>query len=141
MNVGGFPRVQGDLVSNGWNVKCWNLPTGMVCNPNNVTGQLQRCPFTESDPCNINNPDWPTVENVKQAIQMSNYDVSSYDKYSRRGFRNYMEGFVVLSDSDIASCGQNRLCLCDTGGSQCTGNNASTPIARVLHNSVSLPSI
>ena len=139
-NVNGFPRVQGDLVRDGWDVRCWNLPKGFICNPDNVTGQLQRCPFTGTNPCDVNNPDWPTVAAVKQAVQMSSYDDSNYDKYSRSGFRNFMEGFNVLSNSssDISSCANDRLCKCATGGFQCDGESPNTPITRVLHNSVSL---
>ena len=112
-NVDNFPRVQGDLISDGWDIRCWKLDPGLICNPNDITGQLQRCPFTGTNPCDVNNPDWPTLADVKKAVQMSSYDDSNYDKYSRNGFRNFMESFNVLSDpsSDITSCAQNRLCV------------------------------
>ena len=142
-DVGGFPRVHGDLVSDGWDTKCWNLEVGVICNPNAGTGKLQRCPFTGTRPCDVDNPDWPTVADVKQAIEISIYDDGDhYDKFSRSGFRNFMEGFNVLSNSssDIKRCAEDRLCKCDPDDNpQCDGTPPTTPIARVLHNSVRVP--
>lgn len=149
VNIDGFPRVQGVLVSNGWeqsawDTKCWNLePSGQICDPRNGTGQLQRCPLTQSgtDPCNISNPDWPTSTDVNKAIEMPDYDVYPYNKYAESGFRNFLEGFNTLNnDQDgLDTCASNRLCTCHRGNDRtmCNGTNPGTPIARLLHNSVS----
>ena len=138
MNISGFPRVQGELVSDGWETRCWRLEPGSICDPTVNTGPLQRCPFT-GDPCSIDNPHWPSVDEVATAVSMSSYDGEKYDQFSKSGFRNYMEGNNVLSDDQDGRqmCSENQLCLCETGGPQCEGSEASTPIASVLHNSVS----
>ena len=138
VNINGFPRVQGDLVSNGWDTKCWNLDPGQICDPNNATRPLQRCPFTGTDPCNINNPDWPTSADVDKAIGMSRYDDDTYDKSARSGFRNFMEGFNVLNNDTVGldTCSSNSLCLCGENP-KCDDTEPSIPIARLLHNSVS----
>ena len=141
VNVNGFPRVQGDLVSDGWETRCWRLEPGLICDPNNKTGPLQRCPFTDPrvDPCDVSNPDWPTNAHVDEAVDMSSYDSGTHDKLSTSGFRNYMEGFSVLSNDQDGrdACSTNRLCACETGGPKCEGPQPDTPIARLLHNSVS----
>lgn len=138
MNTGGRPRVQGDLVTdNDWQTRCWRLEPGSICDPNENTGPLQRCPFT-GDPCSINNPHWPSDAQVYTAVTRSPYDDGSYNKSSKTGFRNYMEGFDVLNDDNAGrqSCSENQLCICNTGGPQCEGSQASGPIARLLHNSI-----
>jgi hypothetical protein len=143
-----------DLVrsTNGWETRCWNEPR--ICNPNVNTGSLRRCPIPDSgeDPCRYDNPLWPTIEDVNNAVGISSYDGSTYyDMFSRSGFRNFMEGFYVLSDDQNGrdSCITNQLCACGTGGSMCScetgsdceGLEPSQPIARLLHNSVSQSNI
>ena len=142
VNVNGFPRVQGDLVSDGWDTRCWRLEPGTICDPNMGTGPLQRCPFTDPgvDPCDVKNPDWPTDAQVNEAVEMSSYDSGTYDKFTPSGFRNYMEGFDVLPDNQVGRnrCYTNRMCACETGAPKCGGPQSTTPIARLLHNSVGL---
>ena len=145
MNISGFPRVQGDLVSDGWNTRCWRLDPGEICKPNNGPGLPgtyalhQRCPFTDPgvDPCHIDNPDWPSITDVNNAVGMSRYDGDTYNKLSTSGFRNFMEGFNVLPEDQAGRdiCSDNRLCICEGSETECT------PIARLLHNSVSQSSI
>jgi hypothetical protein len=74
---------------------------------------------------------------------MSSYDGSTYDKFSTSGFRNYMEGFKVLTDDQTSrqDCAVDELCACETGGSGCEGSQPSQPIARLIHNSVSRSNI
>ncbi len=144
-----------DLVSSaiGWETRCWNVK-GQICNPNELTGSLRRCPRTDSgaDPCRFDNPLWPTIDNVNNAIGMSSYDGSTYNKFSTSGFRNYMEGFNVLTDDRAGrqDCAGDELCQCETGGSACScetedsgceGSQPRDPIARILHNSVSQSNI
>ena len=136
VNENGFPRVQGDLVRDGWNTRCWRLDPGEICNPNNNSRgihPLQRCPFID-DPCNINNPDWPSIADVNKAIDLSSYDGGAYNESSTDVFRNFMEGFDVLpiNESGRNECSANRLCLCSSDLTCKSG----TPIARQLHNSV-----
>lgn len=142
VNISGFPRVQGDLVSNGWSTRCWRLDPGEICNPNDGSDSrgifpLQRCPFRD-DPCNISNIGWPTNADVNDAVSMKSYDGGEYDRFSTSGFRNFMEGFNVLSNDQAGrdSCSTNSLCLCGSD-SMCADPQSSIPIARRLHNSVS----
>ena len=60
-----------DFQRDGWDIRCWKLDPGLICDPNDDTGQLQHCPFTGTNPCDVNNPDWPTLADVKKAVQMS----------------------------------------------------------------------
>ncbi len=144
--------VQIDL-ANGWETRCWNVKL-QICNPNVNTESLRRCPTTGSgeDPCRYDNRLWPTIEDVNNAVGMSSYDGSTYNKFSTSGFRNYMEGFNVLTDDRAGrqDCAGDELCQCETGGSACScetedsgceGSQPSDPIARLLHNSVSQSNI
>ena len=142
VNEGGFPRVQGDLVNDGWDTRCWRLDPGEICDPNinddsRGIHPLQRCPLID-DPCSINNSDWPSIANVSDAINMSSYDDGEYNRFSTSGFRNFMEGFHVLLNDPAGrdDCSANRLCLCGNDP-KCAEEQSSTPIARLLHNSVS----
>ena len=139
--IAGQSRVYGNLYSNGWNTICWyggsggvNQPKGTICNPNNSTGPLLRCPSVSADsvnPCNSSNDDWPTIAHVNDAINMPDYDKPPFDKYATAGsFRNYMEGFD--SSLDETECADNRLCNCEDGG-----EDGCKPLLRLLHNSVS----
>ena len=134
------PKVHGDLLGDDRQTRCWNLTLGSMCDPNENTGPLQRCPFS-GDPCSINNPHWPSVHEVATAVRMSSYDGDTYNKSSRSGFRNYMEGFSILSDNEagVQSCSKNqrKLCRCETGDDKChEGSQSSRILARLLHNSV-----
>jgi hypothetical protein len=145
--VNGSVRI--DLVRStiGWETRCWNVKP-QICNPNVNTGSLRRCPIPDSgeDPCRYDNPLWPTINDVNNAVGMSSYDGSTYDKFSTSGFRNYMEGFDVLTDDQAGQCAENVLCACETGDPKhlCRsdrGSQASRPITRLLHNSVSQSNI
>ena len=73
-NVSGFARVFGDLYGEEcWDSICW-LQLGQICDPRVSTGPLQRYPFTGTDPCNSNNPDWPTAQDVENALSIDEYD-------------------------------------------------------------------
>ncbi|XP_065895941.1 tyrosinase-like [Dysidea avara] len=84
-NVSGFPRVFGDIVGDGWDTICWNT-FFQICDPNVNTGPLQRCPFTGTDPCNSNNPDWPTSH-----------------------YRSFVDADISYN---IPKCRKDRICLC-----------------------------
>lgn len=136
MNENGFPRVHGDLVSDGWNTRCWRLAAGEISNPNINDDSwgihpIQCCPFRD-DPCNNNNPDWSSIADVNKAIDMSNYDGGEYDIDFQHldNFRNFMEGFNVLSNYPA-------------GRDACSANRhvKHIPITRRLHSSVSTISI
>ena len=114
-----------DLVSSasGWETRCWNVK-GRICNPNELTGSLRCCPRTDSreDPCHFDNQLWPTIDHVNNAVGMLSYDRSTYNKFSTSGFRNYMEGFNVLTDDQVGhqDCAGDELCQCEIGGSACS---------------------
>ena len=76
-NVSGFPRVFGTLYEDGWETICW-LQLQQICDPRINTGPLQCCPFTGTDPCNSSNPDWPTVQDVIDALDVDMYDAPPY---------------------------------------------------------------
>ena len=143
-NEAGQPQVYGDLYTNGWNTVCWyggsgNVmePRGTICNPNVNTGPLLRCPFLpDEDPCNSTNRDWPNATDVNVALSKPEYDTEPFNKTATLdSFRNFMEGNDL--EISIEDCRQNRLCSCEVGGPNCEGADASIPILRRLHNSVS----
>ena len=115
-----LPIVKGRLFNHGWNTICW-FPEIMpnftiaepVCNPNMPGRVLQRCSTVsqgDPSPCAYNNPNWPRIQDVNDALMESKYDVSPYDVFSNGGFRNSLEGFQIV-DSDCNAetdrfCGQ-----------------------------------
>ena len=107
-NVSGFPRVFGDIVGDGWDTVCWNT-FFQICDPNISTGPLQRCPFTGTDPCNSNNPDWPTNQQVNRAMAFNRYDAPPYNIISRNNYRNFVDADVSYN---IPRCRRDRMCLC-----------------------------
>ena len=130
----GLPQVHGDLYSkflSSWDTICWQYPkTYQICNPQNSTGQLRRCPLRENS-CSNKNKLWPSDEAVKNALSLTVYDTSPFNKMaSNYSFRSRLEGFLPLSDDKLQACLDNKLCLCDANNSSC--------IQRLLHNSVSV---
>ena len=107
-NVGGFPDVFGDIVGDRWDTICLNSHFN-ICDPNINTGPLQRCPLTGNDPCNSNNPDWPTTQQVNRAMAFSQYDIVPYNMISRNNFRGFVDAYVHF---DIPKCREDRMCLC-----------------------------
>ena len=88
------------------------------------------------NPCSSSNDDWPTIADVNNAVNKPYYDTESFDKYATaNSFRNFMEGF----DSSINKneCTEKRLCKCEVGEDNCNASNATKPLLRLLHNSVS----
>ena len=138
-NENNQPIVTGELFKDGWDTVCWfngsgnvDIQKGTICNPNNKTGPLLRCPFPDS--CNTDNPKWPTFNQVRDAINKPFYDTKSYDMMTTdESFRNFMEGFESV---EIGDCAENTLCKCEVGGVNC-GVNSSIPLQRHLHNTVS----
>ena len=116
VNVTGFPRVIGNITSKGWDSICWNTYT-TICDPNISTGPLQRCPFTGLDPCNSDNPDWPTLQDINTALDIDEYDSPPYNLLSTTGYRSFVD-FKV--DLDYERCRSDRMCLCaPLGDPQC----------------------
>ena len=116
-NISGFPRVVGDIVEpDGWDSLCILTPFE-VCDPNINTGPLQRCPFTGNNPCSSDNPDWPTIKEVNDALAIDFYDSPPYNLFSRDGYRAFIDFGVT---DDYEACRNNRMCMCvPYGGSQC----------------------
>ena len=116
-NINGFPRVSGDITSDGaWDTICW-LTFFEICDPNVSTGPLQRCPFTGTDPCHSDNPDWPTLQDVNNAMEIDEYDSPPYNLVTLTGYRSFVD-FKV--DFDFERCREDRMCQCvPFGGPQC----------------------
>ena len=100
-NDEGQPQVYGDLFSEGWDTICWYGGSGNVteelgttCDPNTKTGPLLRCPTLPGyEPCSRDNPEWPNLEDVNNAIAKPVYVTPDYHTFtSIDSFRNYMEG-------------------------------------------------
>ena len=120
--------VDGDLFDT-WKTRCWKDPKDNsfrnICNPMIDTYTLRRCPNYTL--CMKDNPNWPSEEDVDEAVSIPCYDASPYNRSVKdrmASFRNFMEGFVA----------QERVCkpndsMCDT--------NEGESITRKLHNSVS----
>ena len=129
-------RVTGDLV-NGWRTICWYNGSGDVsrpranqniCDPRNDTGPLQRCP--NKTHCAANYAGWPSSQDVQDAVGMGQYDMPDYNAFSI-GFRNYMEGFLVVDQCDNET---------DRGRDLCNTkiiNGMEEKVQRLLHNTVS----
>ena len=117
-NISGYPRVVGDLVEpDGWDSVCMDMPF-IACDPNINTGPLQRCPFTGNNPCSSDNPDWPTIKEVNDALVIDTYDSSPYNLFSRDGYRAFVDFGI---NDDFEACRNNRVCIClPYGGSQCS---------------------
>ena len=134
------PLVTGELFNLGWDTVCWfggsggvNRKKGTICDPNVKTGPLFRCPFPED--CYSNNTNWPTIDQVNEAINKPSYDTECYDRNTTdRSFRNFMEGFEFIN---IDACDNTRLCKCEVGSKDCSYSNSSLPLQRHLHNTVS----
>ena len=129
--------VTGDLV-NGWQTICWYDGSGGVsrpsanqniCDPKNDTGPLQRCPDKER--CAANYTGWPTYQDVQDAVYMTQYDIPDYNAFSTTGFRNYMEGFLVVDQCDNKTDRGRDLC------NNKTIDGITKMVQRLLHNTVS----
>lgn len=107
-NVSGFPHVFGTLFDDGWDTICW-LQLGQICDPRVSTGPLQRCPFTGTNPCTASNPDWPSLQQVNDALEIDEYDAPPYTIITFEGFRSFVD-FEVHQDYE--RCRNDRMCQC-----------------------------
>jgi len=132
-NVSGFPRVVGDMYGpDGWESLCSRL-FGEVCNPNIKTGPLQRCPFTGNNPCNSNNPDWPTIKQVNDALAIDTYDSPPYNISSKTGYRAFVDFDI---HDDLEECRNDRLCQCmPYGGTNCDLSTVPDGVSVAAYNS------
>ena len=117
-SVNGFPHVVGDIVGpNGWNDTLCAFKKFQICDPNEETGPLQRCPFTGTNPCHSSNPDWPTIKQVNEAISLTTYDSPPYNISSKTGFRPFIDFDI---HDDLEECRNDRMCFCfPHGGNDC----------------------
>ena len=115
-NISNRPIVFGELVADGWNAICQNVPLE-ICDPNTITGFLQRCPFT-GDPnlCHSSNPDWPTMQELNELMAFNNYSVPPYNIQAAGSFRGHGDFIPV---TDIEECREDIYCTCLPGGSLC----------------------
>ena len=121
--------VDGGELFDNWDTICWKNPKSdsfrNICNPMIPTGSLRRCPNAAD--CMKDNPNWPSEEDVDEAVSITSYDASPYNRSVKdrtTSFRNFMEGFIFQKDG----CKPNDS-MCDT--------NEGESITRKLHNSVS----
>ena len=141
-NVSGFPRVFGTLTDpDGWDTICW-LQFLRICDPRVSTGPLQRCPFTGTDPCSSSNPQWPTVQNVIDAMNIDEYEAPPYDITSREGYRSFVDFEVgdPTNPADIERCRNTRTCACLPTGPSCIPDEngfVGLPITAHMHTLVS----
>ena len=113
-NVNGQSELQGVLFDAGWDTICWYNGSGgvmtmrgTICDPRVNTGCIQRCPIIDGiNPCKSPN-NWPTSDNVEDALTKAFYDTETFNpEATETSFRNLMEGFEVVED-----CGNNQLCI------------------------------
>ena len=133
-NVSGFPCVFGDIVGDGWDTICWQT-FFKICDPNVNTGPLQRCPFTGTDPCNNNNPDWPTSQQVNDAMAFDNYDASPYNLLSQKSFRSFVDHRIHFN---ITECRTDRMCVCAPSFDPQCGKASEIALTKQMHSSVSM---
>ena len=126
-NISNRPVVFGELVGDDWNAICISTPEE-ICNPNIVTYALQRCPFT-GDPnlCHSSNPDWPTMQQVNELLEIRDYATPPFNISSTGSFRS-MGDFIELDS--IEECRKDIYCRCIPGGVDCDVPNDS-PARRI----------
>ena len=132
-NVNGFPRVVGDIVGpDSWDTLCYQTYF-QICNPDISTGPLQRCPFTGTNPCHSDNPDWPTIKQVNDAIAIDTYDSPPYNIFSRTGYRPFVDFRI---HDDLEECRDDRMCRClPFGGIDCDLTTAPPNVPVVAYDS------
>ena len=122
--------VNGDLFDNGWDTFCWENISGAtstipICDPTVSSNEvLRRCP--NATLCEKDNDQWPSADDIDEAVSISAYDASPYDRCvteKETSFRNYLEGFIAKD-----SCADDIMC----SETQCT----NPYITRKLHNTV-----
>ena len=153
-NVNGI--VTGDLFSDDkWPQVC--ITPIDICNTSeyeqNSEGnllELRRCPIdNETRQSVCDSAPWPTLSDVRRALNMETFDASPYNTSAENALCNFLEGnrlSVSISEcraDDLCACGliQDRLdtlCECEDEGG-CEGNRA--PRGSTLHNAVSIYSI
>ena len=112
-----------------------------ICDPNIKTGPLRRCPFTGTNPCHSSNPDWPTIQQVNDAIAIDTYDAPPYNQLTRGGYRAFID-FQI--NDDLEECRNDRMCIClPYGGPDCDLTNIPDNVSVVayfgqLHTDVSM---
>ena len=116
-NVNGFPEVVGEIVGeNGWESLCYQTYS-QICDPAVNIGPLRRCPFTGNNPCSSDNPDWPTIQQVNDAIAINTYDEHPYNLKTRGGYRASIDFNIT---DNLEECHDDRMCMClPFGGSEC----------------------
>ena len=125
-NISNRPVVFGDLVRDDWKGVCLDQ-AGVICDPSSIFGSLQRCPFT-GDPnlCHSSNPDWPTMQEVNDALGFDNYEVQPFNVFATNSFRGHIDFFVKTSS--MKECREDIYCQCIPGGINCEDlptNNSS----------------
>ena len=130
-NISGFPQVVGDIVGpDGWDSLCYQVDFE-ICDPNVKTGPLRRCPFTGTNPCHSDNPDWPTIQQVNDAIAIDTYDAPPYNLLTRSGYRAFMD---FRNNDNLEECRNDRMCFClPYGGPDCDLTNIPDNVSVVAY--------
>ncbi|KAI6650261.1 Tyrosinase b precursor [Oopsacas minuta] len=133
-NVGGYPRVNGTVIGDGWDTICW-LTLFDICDPRNSTGPLQRCPFTGTNPCDISNPDWATIADVDKALNEDSYDFPPYNILTIGGYRAVVD--FLVGTLSLSECGDDRLCQClGLSGSDTTCDSLGVTFKANMHSKI-----
>lgn len=133
-NESGIAIVEGDMYGNGWETICWQM-RGVVCDPRVSTGLLQRCPFTGTNPCNADNPDWPLQEEFLEDFAVNFYDVPPYNITSFGGFRDSLD--ILNGVLTFEECRNDRQCQCMPSGDPTCANEAEITSRTGIHVRVS----
>jgi hypothetical protein len=121
------PVVFGDLVGNDWSTIC-HATVQQICNPRISTGVMQRCPFIGNPIlCHSSNPDWPTLQEVNEVIELRRYDAEPFDISSGPSLRATADFPFVDSTEE---CRQDTYCTCVPGGPHCEGIPENATVRR-----------
>lgn len=125
-NISNRPVVFGDLVS-GWNAICHD--TVEICDPNNSSGPIQRCPFVDNPAlCESSNTDWPSIEETNLLFDLPSYSLEPFQGYTPGALRDEIDFPLVATDEE---CRQDNYCQCVPGGPMCPEVPANVSVLRI----------
>ena len=132
-NISNHAVVFGDMLGDDWTTICLDNFYAL-CDPNNSTGSLQRCPFT-GDPnlCHSSNPDWPTMQDVNDLIEFYEYETPPFNYLATNSVRPDAD---YISVSSIEECREDLYCQCVPGGAQCLDDSPEIIVTAGVHTMV-----
>jgi len=105
-----------------------------LCDPHIITGPLQRCSFTGTNPCHNSNihVDWPTIKQVNDVISIDTYDPPPYNLLAKTGYRAFIHFHV---HNDLEECHGDRMCQCiPYGGTGCYLTSVPANVSAAAYN-------